>query len=169
MFKLLKRTLQRGPFTEPLAEETEASGIRRLTHRPPPWGRSMGLRTVDAGSCNGCELEIQALLNPVYDVERWGFRFTASPRHADVLLVTGPATVNMTEALQRAHDAAPNPKWVVAAGDCALHGGPFKESPACQGGIHAVLPVDVAIPGCPPTPEALCQGLLALLERDQKE
>jgi len=132
--------------------------VRRL------YGRSLTIREVDAGSCNGCELEIHALNNPVYDVERFGVRFVASPRHADVLLVTGPLTKNMREGLLRTYNATPDPKWVVAVGDCGRDGGCFAGSPACVGGVSAVLPVDLHIPGCPPTPVALLGGLLALLE-----
>jgi Ni,Fe-hydrogenase III small subunit len=128
-------------------------------------GRSLSIRQVDAGSCNGCELEIHALNNPYYDLERFGLRFVASPRHADVLLVTGPVTHNMREALERTYRATPAPKWVVAAGDCAADGGLFRTSYACVGGVSAVVPVDVHIPGCPPSPHQLLQGLLALLER----
>jgi len=128
-------------------------------------GRSLSIRQVDAGSCNGCELEIHALNNAFYDIERFGLRFVASPRHADVLLVTGPVTVNMREALHRTWAATPDPKWVVAAGDCALDGGIFRASYAVTGGVSAVVPVDLHIAGCPPTPTALLQGLLALLHR----
>ncbi|MSP66938.1 MAG: NADH-quinone oxidoreductase subunit NuoB [Alphaproteobacteria bacterium] len=127
-------------------------------------GRSLAIREVDAGSCNGCELEIHALNNAVYDLERFGIRFVASPRHADVLLVTGPVTRNMEEALRRTCDATPAPKWVVAVGDCGVDGGVFRGSAACVGGVSAVLPVDLRIPGCPPTPLDLLKGLLALLE-----
>jgi Ni,Fe-hydrogenase III small subunit len=119
---------------------------------------------VDAGSCNGCELEIHALGNAYYDLERFGLRFVASPRHADVLLVTGPVTKNMREALERTYAATPDPKWVIAAGDCAASGGLFAGSYACVGSVSAVIPVDLHIPGCPPTPTQLLQGLLALLD-----
>ena len=127
-------------------------------------GRSLAIRQVDAGSCNGCELEIQALGNPVYDLGRFGLRFVASPRHADVLLVTGPVTKNMLEALERTYAATPDPKWVVAAGDCARDGGVFAGSYAVAGGVSAILPVDLHIRGCPPNPMQLLGGLLALLE-----
>jgi NADH-quinone oxidoreductase B subunit len=169
MRKLLFESLFRRPFTEPapspddaalieLAAELGQSARRRL-------GRSLSIREVDAGSCNGCELEIHALNNAYYDVERFGLRFVASPRHADVLLVTGPVTKNMREALQRTYDAVPNPKWVVAVGDCGRDGGCFAGSYAVVGGVSEVLPVDLHIPGCPPTPTAMLRGLLALLER----
>jgi Ni,Fe-hydrogenase III small subunit len=168
MRKLLFESLFRRPFTEPapspddaalieLAAELGQSARRRL-------GRSLSIREVDAGSCNGCELEIHALNNAYYDVERFGLRFVASPRHADVLLVTGPVTKNMREALQRTYDATPDPKWVVAVGDCAADGGIFSGSYAVAGGVGAVVPVDLHIRGCPPSPTQLLRGLLALLE-----
>jgi len=127
-------------------------------------GRSLAIREVDAGSCNACELEIHALNNAFYDLERFGLRFVASPRHADVLLVTGPVTKNMREALERTYTATPGPKWVVAVGDCAADGGIFAESYAVTGGVDKVVPVDLHIRGCPPTPTDLLKGLLALLE-----
>ena len=127
-------------------------------------GRALCIRHIDAGSCNGCELEIHALNNILYDLERFGLRFVASPRHADVLLVTGPVTRNMREALSRTYAATPDPKWVVAVGDCARDGGLFAPSAACVGGVSQVVPVDLHIAGCPPTPHALLTGLLALLE-----
>jgi Ni,Fe-hydrogenase III small subunit len=127
-------------------------------------GRSLSIREVDAGSCNGCELEIHALNNAFYDLERFGLRFVASPRHADVLMVTGPVTRNMREALERTYNTTPDPKWVVAVGDCALDGGIFSGSYAVVGGVAAVVPVDLHIRGCPPRPEQLLKGLLALLE-----
>src|SRR5438067_11290754 len=126
-------------------------------------GRSLAIRHVDAGSCNGCELEIHALGNAFYDLERFGLRFVASPRHADVLLVTGPVTKNMREALERTYAATPDPKWVVAAGDCAADGGIFAGSYAVEGGVSKVVPVDLHIKGCPPTPEQLLKGLIALV------
>jgi len=130
-------------------------------------GRSLAIRQVDAGSCNGCELEIHALNNAFYDLERFGLHFVASPRHADVLLVTGPVTKNMREALERTYAATPDPKWVVAVGDCALNGGMFAHSYACVGGISAVIPVDLHVRGCPPSPVRLLQGLIALLRNEQ--
>jgi Ni,Fe-hydrogenase III small subunit len=139
-----------------LALEVDVSARRRL-------GRSLAIREVDTGSCNGCELEVNALQNPYYDLERFGLRFVASPRHADVLLVTGPVTKNMQEALLRTYDATPAPKWVVAAGDCATCGGLFAGSYACIGPVSSMLPVTLSIPGCPPTPTDLLKGLLALL------
>jgi len=127
-------------------------------------GHSLAIRQVDAGSCNGCELEIHALNNAFHDLERFGIHFVASPRHADVLLVTGPVTKNMKEALQRTYAATPDPKWVVAVGDCAFDGHVFAGSYAVEGGVDAVVPVDLHIRGCPPTPITLLKGLLALLQ-----
>jgi Ni,Fe-hydrogenase III small subunit len=140
-----------------LAGQVDALARKRL-------GRSLAIREIDAGSCNGCELEIHALNNPIYDLERFGIRFVASPRHADVLLVTGPVSLNMKEALLRTIDATPQPRWVVAAGDCACTGGLFAGSYACAGALESVVPVDLRIAGCPPTPLQLLEGLLALLE-----
>jgi Ni,Fe-hydrogenase III small subunit len=140
-----------------LAASVDRAARRRL-------GRSLSIREVDAGSCNGCELEIHALNNAFYDLERFGLRFVASPRHADVLLVTGPVTKNMREALERTYNATPDPKWVVAIGDCAADGGIFAGSSAVTGGVSNVVPVDLHIRGCPPSPVKLLEGLLALLE-----
>ena len=125
--------------------------------------RSLAIRQVDAGSCNGCELEIHALNNPYYAIERFGVHFVASPRHADVLLVTGPVSRHMEAALKRTYEATPAPKWVIAAGDCACSGGEFGVSYASCGAVANVIPVDVRIPGCPPSPQQLLFGLLALL------
>ena len=168
MRRILLKNLLQGPFTEPppgaddaaleeLAARVDQAARTRL-------GRTLSIREVDAGSCNGCELEIHALNNVIYDLERFGLRFVASPRHADVLLVTGPVAANMREALERTHRATPDPKWVVAVGDCARDGGVFAASPAVVGGVSAVLRVDLHIPGCPPSPTALLRGLLALVE-----
>jgi len=164
MLKHLLQGLAR-PLTEPkpppdpalaaLAASLDDAARRRL-------GRSLAIRQVDAGSCNGCELEIHALNNAFYDLERFGLHFVASPRHADVLLVTGPVTKNMKEALERTWRATPDPKWVVAVGDCGADAGVFAGSPAVVGGVSAVIPVDVVIRGCPPTPLQLLQGLLSL-------
>src|SRR5580704_11735384 len=129
------------------------------------FGRSLAIREVDAGSCNGCELEIHALNNPVYDVERFGVRFVASPRHADVLLVTGPVTHNMKVALERTYAATPDPKWVVAVGDCGCGCGVFEGSYAVVGAVGKVIPVDLHIRGCPPRPIDLLRGLIALIDR----
>ena len=132
------------------------------------YGRSITIREVDAGSCNGCELEIHALNNAIYDVERFGIRFAASPRHADVLLVTGPVTHNMKIALERTYAATPAPKWVVAVGDCGCGCGVFEGSYAVVGAVDKVIPVDLHIPGCPPRPIDLLRGLLALMAKSTR-
>ncbi len=129
------------------------------------FGRSLAIREVDAGSCNGCEIEIIALNNPIYDIERFGIHFVASPRHADVLLVTGPASKNMELALKRTYEATPNPKIVIAVGACGCSGGIFGDTYATTGGIDKIIPVDIYIPGCPPRPEVLIQGLLLAVDR----
>jgi Ni,Fe-hydrogenase III small subunit len=169
MRRLMLRSLLSPPLTErapkpddaalaELAERVQKTARRTL-------GRSLSIRQVDAGSCNGCELEIHALNNAFYDLERFGFQFVASPRHADVLLVTGPVTRNMREALERTYAAMPSPKWVVAVGDCALNGGIFAAGKGVVGGVSAVVPVDLHIKGCPPRPNDLLAGLLALMKR----
>jgi Ni,Fe-hydrogenase III small subunit/formate hydrogenlyase subunit 6/NADH:ubiquinone oxidoreductase subunit I len=129
------------------------------------FGRSLHIREVDAGSCNGCEIEITSLNNPIYDVERFGVHFVASPRHADMLLVTGPVTRNMAIALKQTYDATPSPKLVIAVGACGISGGIFGQTYASYGGVDTVVPVDVYIPGCPPGPEALLRGILMALQR----
>jgi Ni,Fe-hydrogenase III small subunit len=170
---LLFKNLMRGPVTEaaPLPDEAalaelagrvDVAAKRRL-------GRSLAIREVDAGSCNACELEIHALNNAFYDLERFGLRFVASPRHADVLMVTGPVTKNMREALERTYYATPGPKWVVAVGNCAADGGIFAGSYAVVGGVNKVIPVDLHIKGCPPTPTQLLEGLLALLDEQSSK
>jgi Ni,Fe-hydrogenase III small subunit len=168
MRRIFLRNIVRGPLTEP-APAPDEGGLAELARRlgeasRARLGRTLSIREVDAGSCNGCELEIHALNNVLYDLERFGLRFVASPRHADVLFVTGPVTNHMREALERTYRATPAPKWVVAVGDCARDGGVFAESPAVVGGVAKVVPVDLHIPGCPPSPTALLQGLLALVE-----
>ena len=168
MRRLLLKNLLRHPVTETAPEPDGAAlaelaaNLDRAARRK--LGRSLAIREVDAGSCNGCELEIHAINNAFYDLERFGLRFVASPRHADVLLVTGPVTKNMREALERTYRATPDPKWVVAVGDCAANGGIFAGTYAVEGGVGSVIPVDLHIKGCPPTPEDLLKGLLALLE-----
>jgi Ni,Fe-hydrogenase III small subunit len=168
MRRILFEGLLRRPVTEtPLAADDAvlAELARRLDHAARRrLGRSLSIREVDAGSCNGCELEIHALNNAFYDLERFGLRFVASPRHADVLLVTGPVTKNMREALRRTYDATPDPKWVVAVGDCAFDGGIFAGSYAVIGAVERVIPVDLHIRGCPPRPAQLLAGLLALVQ-----
>jgi Ni,Fe-hydrogenase III small subunit len=164
MLRLLKQIISTGLRTEPLPlaepswqltpERIHGDVLRLL-------GRALTIRQVDAGSCNGCELEIHALNNPYYNIEGRGIKFAASPRHADLLLVTGPVTRNMREALLRAYAAMPEPKLVVAVGDCGCDGGIFAENYASCGGVSNVLPVDVAIPGCPPAPLDILRGILS--------
>src|ERR1041385_5127622 len=167
MRKLVLEKLLQNPVTEaaPSVEDAAlaelANGIDCAAKRK--LGRSLSIREVDAGSCNGCELEIHALQNGFYDLERFGLRFVASPRHADVLLVTGPVTKNMREALERTYNATPGPKWVVAVGDCAADGGIFAGSYAVAGGVSTVVPVDLHIRGCPPSPIEILKGLIVLL------
>lgn len=169
MRKHLFQGMIRAPLTEPAPRPDEAAlkelaaSLDRAARRR--LGHSLSIRAVDAGSCNGCELEIHALNNAFYDLERFGLRFVASPRHADVLLVTGPVTKNMREALERTYNATPDPKFVVALGDCAKNGGLFAGSDACVGGVSDVVPVDLHIPGCPPRPRDILAGLAALLEK----
>ena len=166
MLRFLREGL-RHPLTEPrppatpefaaLASSLNVTAQRRLGH-------SLSIRQIDAGSCNGCELEIHALNNAFYDIERFGIRFVASPRHADVLLVTGPVTRNMRQALEQTWRATPDPKWVVAVGDCGADGGMFAASSAIVGGVSTVVPVDLTIRGCPPSPTQLLAGLLSLFK-----
>jgi Ni,Fe-hydrogenase III small subunit len=168
MRRLLFEGMSRSPLTES-GPGTEDADVREMAARLASvsrrrLGHSLSIRVVDAGSCNGCELEVQALGNAFYDLERFGLRFVASPRHADVLLVTGPVTKNMREALERTYVATPSPKWVVAVGDCAFNGGLFAASYAVTGGVADVVPVDLHIKGCPPRPIDLLKGLLTLLE-----
>jgi Ni,Fe-hydrogenase III small subunit len=168
MRRALFESLTHGPLTEapPAPDKGAFDELARSVERTAraKLGRSLSIREVDAGSCNGCELEIHALNNAFYDLERFGLRFVASPRHADVLLVTGPVTKNMREALLRTYNATPDPKWVVAIGACAVDGGIFAGSYAVEGGVKDVIPVDLHIRGCPPSPTELLKGLLALLE-----
>ena len=168
MRKTLLNSLIHGPLTEPAPAPDEAAlaelaqSVNRTARAR--LGRSLSIRQVDAGSCNGCELEIHALNNAFYDLERFGLRFVASPRHADVLIVIGPVTKNMREALLRTYNATPDPKWVVAVGTCAVDGGIFAGSYAVVGGVKDVIPVDLHIRGCPPSSAEMLKGLIALLE-----
>ena len=166
MIRQIRLALRTGIATEAAPDpELEVLGPRVNAEVHRLFGRSLHIRQVDAGSCNGCELEISGLTGPHYDLERFGLHFVASPRHADCLLVTGPVTRNMAEALRRTWDATPDPKLVIAAGDCARDGGIFAGSYAVVGGVGAVVPVDAVIPGCPPSPRALLAGLLAAMGR----
>ncbi|NDU85761.1 MAG: NADH-quinone oxidoreductase subunit B family protein [Ferrovum sp.] len=164
MAGLLRQILSLGllgealPPTQPEWMSAEVDHIQQSVLRH--FGRSLGVRLVDAGSCNGCELEIHALNSPQYNLAGAGIRFVASPRHADILLVTGPVSRHMEEALKRTYDAIPAPKWVVAVGDCGATGGLFGESYAVCGGVSRIIPVTVTVPGCPPSPLRLLQGIL---------
>lgn len=174
MLRFLLRTLREGPATEPADASAPAEeDVRRMAARLDETarrrlGRSLALRHVAGGGCGGCELELRMLRGAVYDLERFGLRFVASPRHADVLVVTGPPTRNMREALDRAWAATPDPKWVVAVGDCAMGVGPFAGGYAVHGGVAEAVPVDLAIPGCPPTPARMLAGLRVLLEANAR-
>ncbi len=152
------------PAAAPDAETTRSLAVRLEQAVQLRLGRSLSLFHVNTGSCGGCELELRALKTALYDLERFGFRFVDSPRHADVLVVTGPLTRTLRSALEQAWDATPDPKWVVAVGDCAVDGGVFKGSYAVLGGTGSVIPVDLTISGCPPSPARLLSGLRALLE-----
>jgi Ni,Fe-hydrogenase III small subunit len=163
MYQLLKQIARTGIVTEraPAADEALRVVGQQLSEKVlRHFGRALNIRHVDAGSCNGCELEIHACNSPHYNLERLGIRFVASPRHADLLLVTGPVSRNMEEALKRTYDATPEPKLVVAIGDCGCDGGIFGESYASRGRVSNVIPVDVAVPGCPPEPLAIMRGIL---------
>ena len=162
MFKTLGLICRTGLITEPAPAPDEAlrAGEALQSRILEVLGRALCIRAIDAGSCNGCELEIHALDNPLYNIEGLGIRFVASPRHADLLLVTGPVASNMEMALRRTYDATPDPKLVVAVGDCGCTGGIFGESYASRGRVSNVIPVDVAVPGCPPTPRQILSGIL---------
>jgi Ni,Fe-hydrogenase III small subunit len=166
MYQLLKQVAKTGIVTERPPQPDEA--LRAIEQRLggvilAHFGRALAIRHVDAGSCNGCELEIHAMNGPYYNLERLGMRFVASPRHADLLLVTGPVSRNMEVALKRTWEATPDPKLVVAIGDCGCSGGVFGESYASCGRVSNVIPVDVAVPGCPPAPIAIMQGILTAI------
>jgi Ni,Fe-hydrogenase III small subunit len=165
MWKTLNKIGSIGVVTEPAPRSDDALRVaERLQERiRAVLGRALCIRQVDAGSCNGCELEIHALNNPLYNIEGLGIKFVASPRHADLLLVTGPVARNMELALKRTYDATPDPKLVVAVGDCGCTGGVFGESYASAGRVANVIPVDVAVPGCPPAPERILAAILTAI------
>src|SRR6266700_8290024 len=158
---MIRRGILTETFPTPAAASPVVEGLQQDLRNI--LGRALTIRQVDAGSCNGCELEIHALNNPYYNLEGLGIKFVASPRHADMLLVTGPVSKHMEVALKRTYDATPEPKLVVAVGDCGCTGGIFGESYASLGRVANVIPVDVEIPGCPPTPTALLAGILAAI------
>jgi len=162
MIRTLRRITSIGIVSEPQPAPDDSLRVRDGLQQEirALLGRALCIRQVDAGSCNGCELEIHALNNPIYNIEGLGIRFVASPRHADMLLVTGPVSAHMATALRRTYDATPDPKLVVAVGECGCSGGVFGETYASLGAVSRVIPVDVAVPGCPPTPERLLQGIL---------
>jgi Ni,Fe-hydrogenase III small subunit len=171
MYRLLRQIAKTGIITEPAPQPDEA--LRELEQRMGEailrhFGRSLAIRHVDAGSCNGCELEIHAASGAYYNLERLGIKFVASPRHADMLLVTGPVSRNMAEALRRTYAATPEPKLVVAIGDCGCSGGIFGENYASCGAVSNVIPVDVAVPGCPPDPAAIMRGILTAVTTPAK-
>jgi Ni,Fe-hydrogenase III small subunit len=172
MIRIFKNSIRKGILARPFggaalapSAEYEALGAELKKVVDTKFRRSFQIREVDTGSCNGCELEINALNNPLYDIERFGIHFVASPRHADMLLVTGPVTRNMELALRKTYDATPDPKVVVAVGACGISGGLFGTNYATRGGVDQVIPVDVYIPGCPPRPEALLYGILLAVGR----
>jgi len=167
-YLILQKILKTGFVSEPAPQADPALRTREQALQAEilkVFGQAVAIRHVDAGSCNGCELEIHALNGPHYNIDGLGVKFSASPRHVDVLLVTGPVSRHMEAALKRAYDAIPDPKWVVAMGECACTGGMFGESYASGGKISNVIPVDVEVPGCPPTPTALLQGILAAVSK----
>ena len=171
MYRILKQVATTGIVTEPPPHADEQLRLvqQRLSEAVLRWfGGALTIRHVDPGSCNGCELEIHALNNPYYNLEGLGIRFVASPRHADMLLVTGPVSRHMETALRRTYDAVPDPKLVVAIGDCGCTGGIFGESYASCGRVSNVIPVDVAVPGCPPAPFAIMSGILTAIDLHAK-
>lgn len=161
MWNLLKRSLKKGRLSEKFLDQ-EASHLRSFK-------QSWHIRHLDCGSCNGCDWEMNALLNPLYDLQRFGFDFVASPRHADILMCTGPMSTHLIQAAEETNDATPNPKCVIAVGDCAINGGVFKKAYGANCGIDPTLAVDIRIPGCPPSPEELLKVLLAMTEGDRNK
>jgi len=171
MLRTLRQIGRIGIITEapPAGDDTLRATEALQTNILDVLGRALCIRAVDAGSCNGCELEIHALNNPLYNIEGLGIRFVASPRHADLLLVTGPVAKNMEVALRRTYEATPDPKLVVAVGDCGCTGGIFGESYASCGRVSNVIPVDVAVPGCPPSPRQILSGILTAITKDRPQ
>ncbi|HVC28549.1 MAG TPA: NADH-quinone oxidoreductase subunit B family protein [Gammaproteobacteria bacterium] len=167
MLRTLKQITRIGilsePAPRPAAQENGTDAICKKIQRI--YGRALCIRHVDAGSCNGCELELHALNNPYYNLEGLGIKFVASPRHADLLLVTGPVSRHMESALRRTYEAIPEPKWVIALGECGCNGGIFGCSYASLGPVANVIPVDVTVPGCPPAPSAILTGILSILDK----
>jgi len=167
MIKMLKNRIIKGVVTEPVKADPEieklGAELKGLIHKR--FGRSFHIREVDTGSCNACESEIIAATNPIYDIQRFGVSFVASPRHADGLLVTGPVSKNMWLALKKTYEAMPDPKFVISCGDCALDGGIFKDSYYVENGVKNVLPVNAHIPGCPPNPAAIIKAILTFLKK----
>src|ERR1017187_5172656 len=170
MLKILRQIASIGIVSEPPPHTDEGLRIRQALQEDirVVLGRALCIRHIDAGSCNGCELEIHALKNPIYNLEGLGIRFVASPRHADLLLVTGPVARNMALALRRTYEATPDPKLVVAVGDCGCHGGIFGESYATLGSVSQVIPVDVAVSGCPPAPIRILAGILTAISAPRR-
>jgi Ni,Fe-hydrogenase III small subunit len=164
MFRIIRKSLKEGVVTgrHPAAEAAAEAVAPEIREKAEPFRRSLAIREVDTGSCNACEMEMNALANPVYDVERYGVHIAASPRHADALVVTGPVTVNMERALKDVYKQTPDPKIVIALGDCAIDCGLFKGSYAVSGPVERHVPVDVRIPGCPPRPAEILQALARL-------
>jgi Ni,Fe-hydrogenase III small subunit len=171
MFNTISRMLHTGLLTEPLPAPDKTAPTPETLQKEllEVLGRALCIRHVDAGSCNGCELEIQALNNPYYNLEGAGIKFVASPRHADLLLVTGPVSVNMEEALKRTYDAMPDPKLVVAVGDCGACGGLFGKSYASRGGVANIIPVNYTVMGCPPSPASIISGIVQTICSTQME
>jgi len=168
MFRILKKSLKTGIVTGHYQETAprEASVPPEADQKARPFRRSLTIREVDTGSCNACEMEMNALMNPIYDAERFGVHIAASPRHADALVVTGPVTVNMEKALKDAYRTTPDPKLVIALGDCACDCGMFKGSYGVTGPVERHVPVDVKVPGCPPRPAEILNALHRLRGRD---
>ena len=171
MFRIIKKSLKKGVVTGkfPASNKPVPETSERLQNKMNSFRRSIAIRAVDTGSCNGCEMEMNALMNPIYDAERFGIHITASPRHADALVVTGPVTVNMERSLKDVYRTTPDPKVVIALGDCAINCGMFKGSYAVTGPVEQHIPVDFKIPGCPPRPSEILEALSALLGRKEKK